>query len=139
MESRKPCAAVRSGFLASMTAIAGFSASSVIGSKAIASGVASSIAGTVASKAVVGVKLPALNASTMTERLFMEKAGKIMMMTAHGWIAIGDRANGVLDRHDCWKIYYCLLLFTTMKLMYVRVVNKQGLTKCLEMSRLFGI
>ncbi|HUP80049.1 MAG TPA: sigma-70 family RNA polymerase sigma factor, partial [Pirellula sp.] len=88
-----------------MTAVAGFSASSAIGSKAIASGVASTFAGTVAGKSVIGVsggattgllggmlgaagghlgaylgvKLPALNAPTMTERRLMEKAGKVTM------------------------------------------------------------
>ena len=89
-----------------MTAVAGFSASSALGSKAIASGVARTIAGTVAGKAAVGVsrrccrgisgggvfgaaggtlgayvgvKVPALNAQTMTERRLLEKAGRVTM------------------------------------------------------------
>jgi len=89
-----------------VTAVAGFSASSALGSKAIASGVARTIAGTVAGKAAVGVsrrccrgisgggvfgaaggtlgayvgvKVPALNAQTMTERRLLEKAGRVTM------------------------------------------------------------
>ena len=97
-----------------MTAVAGFSAGSALGGKAIASGMASTIAGTVAGKTVfgvavgsatgvlggmlgaawglagayLGVRLPALNAPTMTERRFLEKAGKVSMATAFGYTCL---------------------------------------------------
>ncbi len=97
-----------------MTAVAGFSAGSAMGGKAIASGIASSMVSVAAGKTILGVaggaatgvlggmlgvtgglagayvgaKLPALNAPTMTERRLLEKAGKVTMILSIGYTCL---------------------------------------------------